>query len=51
MNQFETPILFLVFNRFDTAQRVFDEIRKQKPKYLYVAADGPRESKIGEAEK
>lgn len=51
MNQFETPILFLVFNRFDTAQRVFDEIRKQKPKYLYVAADGPRGSKIGEAEK
>ncbi len=51
MNQFETPILFLVFNRFDTAQRVFDEIRMQKPKHLYVAADGPRESKIGEAEK
>ncbi len=51
MNQFETPILFLVFNRFNTAQRVFDEIRKQKPKYLYVAADGPRRSKIGEAEK
>jgi len=51
MNQFKTPILFLVFNRFDTAKQVFDEIKRQKPKYLYVAADGPRRDRIGEAEK
>ncbi|MFA7193550.1 MAG: hypothetical protein WC087_01390 [Candidatus Paceibacterota bacterium] len=38
----ETPILFLVFNRPDTTQRVFDEIRNAKPKYLFIAADGPR---------
>ena len=48
---FETPILFLIFNREDTTQRVFDAIRLQKPKYLFVAADGARKNKQGEAEK
>jgi hypothetical protein len=38
----ETPILFLVFNRPSLTQRVFDEIKKAKPKKLYVAIDGPR---------
>lgn len=48
---FNTPILFLIFNRPDTTQKVFDRIREIKPKYLYVAADGPRETKEGEKEK
>jgi len=48
---FETPILFLIFNREDTTQKVFDAIRLQKPKYLFVAADGPRKHKLGEVEK
>jgi hypothetical protein len=48
---FETPILFLIFNREDTAQKVFDAIRQQKPKYLFVAADGARKDKPGEIEK
>jgi hypothetical protein len=39
---FKTPILFLIFNRPENTQRVFEEIRKQKPKYLFIAADGPR---------
>jgi len=47
----KTPVLFLVFNRPDETQRVFDEIRKAKPKKLFIAADGPREGKHGEAEK
>jgi len=51
INQFETPILLIVFNRIDTTQRVFNEIRKQQPKFLYIAADGPRPNKVGEAEK
>ena len=42
---FETPILLLLFNRPQTAQKVFDEIKKIKPKYLYIAADGPRKDK------
>jgi len=48
---FETPILFLIFNRADTTQRVFDAIRECRPKTLYVAADGPREQKEGEIDK
>ncbi|MDR2885158.1 MAG: glycosyltransferase family 2 protein [Rikenellaceae bacterium] len=48
---FETPILFLVFNRVDTTRRVFNAIREQKPRYLYLAADGPRKDREGEAEK
>jgi len=39
---FETPIVFIIFRRPDTTQRVFDEIAKVKPKQLYVIADGPR---------
>lgn len=38
----QTPILFIIFNRIDTAQRVFDEIRKIQPLKLYIACDGPR---------
>lgn len=48
---FETPILFLIFNRIDTASRVFEEIKKQKPKFLYIAADGARKHIDGEYEK
>jgi hypothetical protein len=46
-----TPVLFLIFNRPDTTQKVFDAIKKAKPKQLFVAADGPRENKEGEKEK
>ena len=47
----DTPILFLIFNRPDTTQRVFNRIREIQPKKLYVAADGPRAHKAGEAER
>lgn len=48
---FNTPILFLIFKRPDTTQKVFAEIKKIKPKYLYVAADGPHEGDIEEKKK
>lgn len=48
---FETPILFLIFNRPDTSKTVFDEIKKQKPKYLYIAADGARPHVLEDLEK
>jgi hypothetical protein len=48
---FETPILFIIFNRPDTEQLVFNEIRKIRPRHLFVVADGPRAEKIGEREK
>lgn len=37
-----TAILFLIFNRPDTTERVFDAIRRARPPRLYVAADGAR---------
>jgi len=49
-SSFNTPILFLIFNRPGTTQEVFNAIKKQRPKYLYVAADGARETKEGEKE-
>lgn len=48
---FNTPILFLIFNRPDTTQKVFDVIKRVQPKQLFVAADGPRSNKLGEKEK
>jgi hypothetical protein len=44
----QTPILFLIFNRPDLTQKVFDSIRQARPTRLFVAADGPRENKEGE---
>ena len=44
-NKLETPVLFLIFNRLDTTKQVFEEIRKAKPKKLFIAADGPRDKK------
>ena len=38
-----TPVLFLIFNRPENTKIVFNAIRKQKPQYLYIAADGPRQ--------
>jgi hypothetical protein len=46
-----TAVLFLVFNRLDVTQQVFSAIREAKPPRLYIAADGAREAKAGEAEK
>lgn len=47
----KTPILFLIFNRPETEEKVLESIRKIKPKKLYVAADGPRVTKEGEVER
>lgn len=38
----KTPIAFFIFNRPDTTSKVFEAIRKAKPKRLLVIADGPR---------
>lgn len=47
---FNVPVLFLLFNRPDNTAVVFEQIRKIKPKFLFIAADGPRNTKEGEAE-
>ncbi len=50
MQAFNTPILFLVFNRPESTKRVFEIIRKVKPKKFFIAADGPRLKKDSEKE-
>ena len=36
------PVVFMIFNRPDVTQRVFNEIRKARPSKLFIIADGPR---------
>ena len=45
-----TPVLFLVFNRPETTQKVFEAIRLVKPQQLFIAADGARPNIPGEKE-
>jgi len=47
----KTPVTFIIFNRPDTARRVFAEIAKAKPPKLLVIADGPRTNHPEDAEK
>lgn len=49
-NSLNAPVLLIAFNRPDTTKVVFDSISKVKPKKLFVAVDGPRNHKQGEAE-
>lgn len=48
--QLSTPVAFIIFNRPDTTQKVFNAIRQAKPPKLLVIADGARIDKEGEAE-
>ncbi len=43
------PVLLLVFNRPQPTRRVFAAIRQARPARLYVAADGPRADRPGDA--
>ncbi|AMA08220.1 hypothetical protein [Picosynechococcus sp. PCC 73109] len=47
----QTPVAFLVFNRPDTTQQVFNAIRQAKPPKLLVVADGPRGTHPDDIEK
>lgn len=51
MTQFCVPVAFIIFNRPELTERVFQEIRRLKPQMLLVVADGPRSGKQGEAER
>ena len=48
--QYYTPILLLIFNRPDITKLMMESLKKIKPKYLFVAADGPRKEKEGESQ-
>lgn len=39
-----TPVAFLIYNRPDLTERVFEAIKRVQPSHLYVIADGPRSS-------
>jgi hypothetical protein len=45
-SQFSTPILFLIFNRPDTTQKVFDTLRQAHPQYLFSLLYGIRYIKL-----
>lgn len=47
----KTPVAFIIFNRLNTAEKVFEAIRQVKPPILLVIADGPRANKPGEDQK
>jgi hypothetical protein len=46
----QTPVAFIIFNRPAETARVFAAIRAARPRRLLVVADGPRQSRAGEAE-
>jgi hypothetical protein len=45
------PVLLIIFNRPENTNAVFNAIRAVKPKQLFIAADGPRESRPEDVEK
>ena len=49
--QLKTPVAFLIFNRPDTTEKVFEAICQAKPPKLLVVADGPCADRSGEVEK
>lgn len=48
---YHVPILFLVFNRPDATQVVFDRIREIGPEKLYIGADAPKPGNPDEAKR
>ncbi|QHS63038.1 glycosyltransferase family A protein [Chitinophaga agri] len=45
----DTPVLLLIFNRPAQTMRILESIRMQQPARLFIAADGPRPLKPGDA--
>ena len=48
---FNTPILYIIFNRLETVKQTFPKIKEIQPKRLFIAADGSRKGKEGEDRK
>ncbi len=44
----DPAVLFIIFNRLDTAREVMRAIASQRPRRLYIAGDGPRTTRPGE---
>jgi hypothetical protein len=50
LNQLQTPVALIVFNRPETTGRVFAAVAAARPSHLLLVADGPRADRTGEAE-
>jgi hypothetical protein len=50
-NMLDLNITLIIFNRPDTTRIVFDQIRRAKPKRLFVIADGPRPGRPEEVQR
>lgn len=49
--KFETPLVFIIYKRPETTRRAWEAIARQRPRRLFIVADGPRPDRPGEAEK
>jgi hypothetical protein len=47
----EVPVALIVFNRPDVTKQLINALRANKPKKIFVIADGPRVNRPGEVEK
>lgn len=47
---FQVPILILAFNRPDYLIQLIEKLEVVRPRYIYLAIDGPRASREGEAQ-
>ncbi len=50
-NQLNTPVALIFFTRPDTFKKVFEEVRKAKPRQLFLIQDGPREGRPDDIKK
>lgn len=48
IQQLDTPVVLIIFNRPGTTNHVFERIRQVRPRILLVVADGPRKDKADE---
>lgn len=46
-----TPVIYIFFNRPDVIRKTFPAIRAQRPRQLYLIADGPRASRPSDIER
>lgn len=51
MYKTKTPVAMIIFNRYDNAHAVLEQIKKAEPQELFIIADGPRANREGEKEK
>lgn len=51
MMSLSTPVAFLIFNRPELTEKVFQAIRQAQPSQLLVVADGPRRDRPEEAKR